>query len=139
MDTGMDTLMHYLHPSSPNRRVCLSAMMIMTITGMGNRTMTTMTVTHILTIHTLIPQPRNPTLTRIQIHTPTLIHTHTPLPLLRLMYLRGDIFMYQPLTITPILNLLRVPTLILPSTPMQMEITHIRILIHTCTRQLQTA
>lgn len=147
MDTDMVTLMRHLHPSSLKRRMDLSAMMIMTITGTDTRTITAI---HILTIHTLIPQLRNRTLTYIQTHPPTLIrtrgipirtliyaHFRTPL-LLRSKYLRGDILMYQLLTVTPILRLLPALILILLSTPMRMRITRIHTLIHTRTRQRRT-
>ena len=146
MDTDMVTLMRHLHPSSLKRRMDLSAM-IMTIMGTDTHTITAI---HILTIHTLIPQLRNRTLTHIQTHALTLIrtrgipirtliyaHFRTPL-LLRPKYLRGDILMYQLLTVTHILRLLPALILILLSTPMRMGITHIHTLIHTRTRQRRT-
>jgi hypothetical protein len=139
MGTGMDIPTHHLHPSYLNRRTHFSVTTIMTITGMSIHMITTITVIHILTTHTLTPQPRNRAPTRTQTHTLTLIHTHhrTPLPL-RSKYLRGDTFLYQPLIIIPILNSLHALTPILPITPTRISITRVHIPMHTCTRQHQT-
>ena len=139
--------MHHLHPTSQKRRMHLSAVMM---TSTGTRTITTITVIHVLIGHTLIPQPQNPILTHIQ----TLIHTHIltrkiPIPILIPIQIRTplllqsnpllrDIFIEPPPTITPIRNLLHALTLVLPTTPTRMGITRIHTPMHIYTRQRQT-
>jgi len=119
MDMGMGILMHLLHLNSLERIARLPATMTMTTMAMDTRTITTITVIHILT--TRIP-----------------IHTRIPLLLRSRHLLRRDIFMYHPLIIILILNSLHLLTPILPSIPLRMGSIPIHILtrIHIKQRQM---